>query len=99
MKIQLKKVQLTRDLKDATIIYHGFCLPCKNDQGFCNPTTRTLATIDWFPEDTCTTFQVANIQASLIKFHKKYYIESIRFNKTNLDEQDQTENNIKTSMV
>ena len=31
-KIQLEKVQLTRDLKDDTILYQGIRLPCKNDQ-------------------------------------------------------------------
>ena len=30
-KIQLEKVQLTRDLKDDTIIYQGIRFPCKND--------------------------------------------------------------------
>ena len=30
-KIQLEKIQLTRDLKDNTIIYQGIKLPCKND--------------------------------------------------------------------
>ena len=78
--IQLEKTQLTRDLSDNTMIYQGIRLPCKNDQGYCDPTTRTQATIVWFPEDTCTTFQVANIHARMIKFHKKtfYRINSIR---------------------
>ena len=66
-KIQLKKIQLTRDLKDYTIIYQGIRLPCKNDQGYCDP---TQATIVWFHEDTCTTFQVAKIHARMIKFHE-----------------------------
>ena len=59
LKKQLEKMQLTRYLKDNTIIYQGIRLPCKNDRGYCDPTTRTQATIVWFPEDTCTTFQVA----------------------------------------
>ena len=58
-KIQLEKVQLTRDLKDDTILYQGIRFPCKNDQGYCDPTTRTQATIVWFPAETCTVFQVA----------------------------------------
>ena len=33
-KIQLEKVQLTRDLKDDTNPYQGIRLPCKNDQGY-----------------------------------------------------------------
>ena len=58
-KTQLEKVKLTRDLKDDTILYQGLRLPCKNDRGYCDSRTRTQATIVWFPEDTCTTFQVA----------------------------------------
>ena len=82
-KIQLEKVQLTRDLKDNTIIYQGIRLPCENDQGYCDPTTRTQATIVWFSEDTCTTFQVAKIHARMIKFPHNYFIESIPFEKVN----------------
>ena len=78
-KIQLEKIQLTRDLKDNTMIYQGIRLPCKNDQGYCDPTTRTQATIVWFPEDTCTTFQVAKIHARMIKFQDKYFMESIPY--------------------
>ena len=82
-KIQLEKVQLTRDLKDDTILYQGMRLPCKNDQGYCDPTKRTQATIVWFPEENCTAFQVAKIHARMIKFHQKYFIESIPFEKVN----------------
>ena len=78
-KIQLEKIQLTRDLSDNTIIYQGIRLPCKNDQGYCDPTTRTQATIVWFPEDTCTTFQVAKIHARMTKLHEKYFIQSIPY--------------------
>ena len=82
-KIQLKKVQLTRDLKDDTIIYQGIRFPCKNDQADCDPTTRTQATIFWFPDDTWTTFQVAKKHARMIKFHQKYFIESTPFKDLN----------------
>ena len=78
-KIQFEKVLLTRDLSDNTMIYQGIQLPCKNDQGYCDPTTRTQATVVWFPEDTCTTFQVATIQARMIKFHEKCFIVSIPY--------------------
>ena len=78
-KIQLEKIQLTRDLSDNTMIYQGIRLPCKNYQGYCDPTTRTQATIVWFPEDTCTTFQVARIHVRMIKFHEKYFIQSIPY--------------------
>ena len=85
-KIQLEKVQLTRDLKADTIIYHGIRLPCKNDQGYCDPTTRTQASIVWFPEDTCTTFRVAKLHARMIKFHQKYFNNSIPFEDVNPDQ-------------
>ena len=65
-KIQLEKVQLTRDLKDDTIFYQGIRLPCKNDQGYCDPTTLKQATIVWFPEKICTVFQVTRIHARII---------------------------------
>ena len=80
-KIQLEKIQLTRDLTDNTVIYQRIRLPCKNDQGYCDPTTRTQATIVWFPEHTCTTFQVAKIHARIKKFHEKCFNESIPTNK------------------
>ena len=82
-KIQLEKVQLTRDLKGDTKIYQGIRLPCKNDQVYCDPTTRTQATIVWFPEDTCTTFQLRKIHARMIKFHQKYFVESIPYENVN----------------
>ena len=85
-KIQLEKVQLTRDLKDDTIFYQGIRLPCKNDQGYCDPTTRTQATIVWFPEETCTVFQVAKIHARMNKFHQKNFIESILYEEVNRDQ-------------
>ena len=75
-KKQIEKVQLTRELKDDTLIYQKKRLLCKNYQGYCDPTTRTQATIVWFPEDTCITFQLARIQAKAVKFHQKYFIES-----------------------
>ena len=82
-KIQLEKIQLTRDLSDNTMIYQGIRLLCKNDQGHCDPTTRTQATIVWFPEDTCTTFQLAKIHERMIKFREKYFIESTPYEQVN----------------
>ena len=77
-----RKIQLTRDLSDNTMIYQGIRLPCKNDQGYCDPTTRTQATIVWFPEDTCTTFQVAKIHARMIKFHGNISYNQFHMNKS-----------------
>ena len=96
-KIQLEKVQLTRDLKDDTILYQGIRLPCKNDQGYCDPTTRTQATIVWFPDETCTVFQIARIHARMIKFHQKYFIESIPFEKVNPTQRRSTK--LETSII
>ena len=82
-KTHFEKVQLTRDLNDDTTIYQGIKLPCKNDQGYCDPTTRTHATIIWFPEDTCTTFRVAKIHARMKNSIKNFFIESIPFEDVN----------------
>ena len=72
-KTQVVKVQLARDLKDDTLVCQGVRLHFKNDQGYCDPTPRTQATIVWFPEVTCTTFQVARVHAKMIKLHQKYF--------------------------
>ena len=56
----------TRDLKDDTILHQGVRLSCKTDQEYCDATTRTQATSVWFPEETCTVFQVAKIHARMI---------------------------------
>ena len=80
-KIQLEKEQLTRDLKDDTNLYQGIRLLCKNDQGFCDPTTRKKANIVWFLEDTCITFQVAKIH----RLHQNLFLESTFFEKIHPD--------------
>ena len=79
-KIQLEKIQLRRDLSDNTMIYQGIRLPCENDQGYFDPTIRTQATIVWFPEDTCTTFQVAKIHARMIKIHENILLNQSHTN-------------------
>ena len=96
-KIQLEKVQLTRDLNDNSIIYQGMRLPCKNDQCYCDPTTRTQATIVWFPEDTCPTFQIAKIHARMIKFYQKIFIESIPFEDISPNQIKQDNHKLETS--
>ena len=50
------------------------------------------------PEGTCTTFEVAKIHARSIKFHQKYFVESIFFEEVNPDRilsNKQNYNNIK----
>ena len=94
-KIQFEKVQRTRDLKDDTILYQGIQFSCKNEQGYCDPTTRTQATIVWFPEETCTVFQGARIHARTIKFHQKKFIESIPFEQVNPDQIRNNKNNFR----
>ena len=98
-KIQLEKVHLTRDLKDDTILYQGIRLPCKNDQGYCDPTTRTQATIVWFPEETCTVFQVAKIHARMINFHQNYFMESIPYEDMNPDQIRTTSHQLEISTI
>ena len=51
----------------------------QNDQRYSDPTTRTQATIVWFPEDTCTTFQVEKIHMRMIKIQQRFFIESIPY--------------------
>ena len=73
------------------MIYQGIRLLCKNDQDYCGPTTRTQATMVWFPEDTSTTFQVAKIYARMIKFHEKNFFESIPYEQVNPSRKQSTD--------
>ena len=73
-------------------IYQEKRLPCENDQGFCDATSRTQATIVWVPVDTYTIFQVARSQAIMMKFHQKYFIEPISYDKVNPDKIRQNRN-------
>ena len=91
-EIQLEKVQVARNLKADSIFYQGIRFFCKTDQGYCDTATRTQATLVWFPEDTCTTFQVAIIHTRMIKFHQKHFNESIPFDKVNPGKFDKTIN-------
>ena len=79
-KIQLEQEQLTQHLKGDIKLNQGNRFFLKNDQGYCDPTTRTQETIVWLPEDTCTTFQIAEIHARMIMLYKNYSIDSITFN-------------------
>ena len=85
------------------MIYQEIRLSCKNDQGYCDPTTRTQATIVCLPEDTCTRIQVAKIHARIINFHEKYFIESIPFDKVNASQRRSTKfrniNNIENKLT
>ena len=98
-KIQLEKVQLTRDLKYDTSFYQGIRLPCKNDQGFCDPTTRTKATIVWFPEETCTIFQVAKVNARMIEFHQKNFLNQSQMKMKTLTQSEVQILSLKTSTI
>ena len=49
-KIQLEKIQLTRDLSDNTMIYQGIRYLVKMIKVIADPTTRTQATIVWSPK-------------------------------------------------
>ena len=58
----------------------------RKDQGYCDPTIRTQATIVWFPQETCKVFQVAKIHARMKNFHVNYFIESIPFEDVSPDQ-------------
>ena len=66
------------------MIYQGIRLPCKNDQGYCDPTTRTQATIVWFPEDTLYNISSSKNTRSYDKISpKNISIQSIPYEQVN----------------
>ena len=76
MENPFRKSTINTRWKDDTILYQGIRLTCKNDQEYCDPTTRTQATFVWFPENTCTTFQITKTHARTIKLHQNYNDEN-----------------------
>ena len=92
--------RLNYDLHDKNWIPHiGINNPsnCKADTKSKDikkkhPTTRTQATIVWFPRDTCTTFQVSRIHARIVKVHQKHFNESIPYNRVNPEKIRQNNN-------
>ena len=81
----MENSSIEKNLIDDTILYEGLRFPCKNNQEYCDPSTRTQATIVWFLEDTCTTFKIAENHARIIKFYQKDFIHLISFEKINPD--------------
>ena len=93
-KVQFEKVQFTRDLKSGTIVYQGFCLTIVY-QGF-----RKQATIVLLPEDTCTTFQAAKVEARMMTLYKKNnYSNPYHLNNKFLIRNDQTQIHKKISKI
>ena len=53
------------------------------ERGLCPPNHAIQATVIWEPENHCRFFDVGRSYARMIKFQKRYFIETLENNETN----------------
>ena len=65
-------------------MYSGkFRIKCNIERGYCPLNHANKATVIWEPYNHCPVFDVGRSYARLIKFQKRYFIETLENNETN----------------
>ena len=81
--LQLTNITLTFDVATKHMYYGKVCIKCVIERGHCPPNHATKATIIWEPENHCRIFDVVRLYARMIKFQKRFFIETLDKNETN----------------
>ena len=64
-------------------MYYGKVrINCDIERGHCPTKHAIKATIIWAPENHCRIFDVGRSHARMIKFQKRYFIETLKNNET-----------------
>ena len=65
-------------------MYYGKVrMKCDLERGHCPPNHAIKATVIWEPENHCRIFDVGRSYARMIRFQKRYFIETLQNNETN----------------
>ena len=56
---------------------------CDLERGYCPPNHAIKLTVIWEPENHCRIFDVRRSYARMIKFQKRYFVETLENNATN----------------
>ena len=75
--IQLEKVTLNYLLKDGSLALRGIQIHCNQKIGFCKPSIAIPAVIVWQPTASCTLYAVSTQVGRMLKFDKRYFIETL----------------------
>ena len=83
MVIQLTNITFSFDVKSESIYYGKTRIKCDLEQGYCPPNHAIKATIFWEPNNHCRISDVGRSYARMIKFQKRYFIETLENNEPN----------------
>ena len=76
-------ITLSFDVKSESIYYWKIRVKCDLEQNYCPPNHSIKATVIWEPEKYNRVFDVGRSYARMIKFDKRYFIETLADNETN----------------
>ena len=80
--LQLTNITLTFDVATERMYYGKIRINCDIERGHCPPNYAIKATIIWEPENHCQIFDVGSSHARMIKFQKRYFIETLENKET-----------------
>ena len=81
--LQLTNITLTFDVASEHMYYSKIRIKCDIERGHCPPNHAIKATVIGEPENYCRIFDVGGSYARMIKFQKRYFIETLENNETN----------------
>ena len=81
--LQLTNITLNFDVKSKSIYYGKIRIKFDLERSYCPPNHAIKATVIWEPENHCRIFDVGRSYERMIKFQKRYFIETLENNETN----------------
>ena len=81
--LQLINITITFDVASEHMYYGKVRIKCNLERGHCPPKDAIKATVIWESEKHCRILDVGISHASMIKFQKRYFIETLENIETN----------------
>ena len=66
----------------AKFALNATCIKCDIERGYCHPNHAIKATVIWEPENHCPIYDVGRSYVRMIKFQKRYFVETLENNET-----------------
>ena len=81
--LQITNITLTFDVASEHMYYGKVRIKGDIERGYCAPNHAIKATVIWEPENHCRIFDVGRSYPRMIKFQKRYFVETLENNETN----------------
>ena len=81
--LHLLNIKLSFDVKSESIYYGKTCTKCDLEGGYCPPNQAIKATVNWELNNHCRLFDVCKSYARIIKFQKRFFIETLENSESN----------------